>query len=255
MRSRNVLRLGGLLALSAATLGIAAPVAAADTNQHGFHARLRLQSSTPNTPTGVVLNLVRPNTPSGKPKTETVGVFTLPKGTRVSLRAVPPCMKDDRTLQAEGPFGCPQSFIGTGFFTLYSGFGPPLDPIDFDQHWYYAPHELVQLITAHRTTMPVLRVLRAKLRGRTVTAELKNLPPGWPPGTTSAPKETDLTIARFVGRHGAFVTTPRRCPRSGHWTSKVTLHYADHTTDTLRDRTPCRRPRHRHHRDHRHRKT
>ncbi len=228
-----------LLLVAVTVVGVWATAARADTNRNGFRARLRLTSSAPNTPTGAILNLTRPTLRSGKPKTEAVGIFKLPRGTRVNLHAVPPCTKDDTTLQAEGPFACPQSFLGTGYVTLYSGFGPPVDPIALDQQWYYAPSQLVQLVTLHGTKMPVLRVLRVNIKGATFTAELKNLPPGWPPGTTMAPKETDLKINNYVGAHGAFLTTPRRCPRSGSWTTTVRLHYSDHTTDKLSDRTPC----------------
>jgi len=239
MVKRDLLRLLLLVPVSL-LCGIGATAARADTNQSGFHARFRLRSSIPNTPTGVTLNLTRPDLPSGKPKTETVGVFKLPPGTKVNQAAVPPCTKDDNTLQIEGPAACPASFIGTGYVTLYSGFGPPIDPIPLDQQWYYAPGQLVQLVTYHGTKMPVLKVLRVNIKGATFTAALNGLPPGWPPGTTMAPKETDLTIS-YTGPHGAFVTTPPTCPPSGKWITTVTLYYADHTTDTLSDATSCQR--------------
>jgi hypothetical protein len=210
--------------------GVSSTAASADTSHDGFHSKLRLSASAPNAPTGAVLNLVRPTLRSGKPKTEAVGVFKLPPGTKVNLNAVPPCTKDDTTLQIEGPLACPQSFLGTGYVTLYSGFGAPVDP-----------KQLVQLITLHGTRMPVLRVLRVNIKGATFTAELSNLPPGWPPGTTMAPKETDLKINSYVGSRGAFLTTPPKCPASRKWITTVTLHYSDHTTDRLSDSTPCKR--------------
>jgi hypothetical protein len=206
---------------------------------NGFQAKLRLTSSRPNTPTGAVLNLIRPDGPDGKPKTESVGVFQLPPGTKVSQTAVPACTKDDTTWQAEGPAACPQSFIGTGFVTLYTGLGPPVDPVNLDQQWYYAPGQLVQLVTAHGTTMPVLKVLRVDIKNATFTAQLNDLPPGYPPGTQASPKETDITINSYVGPHGAFLTTPPTCPRDGKWVTTVTLHYSDGSTDQVSDATPC----------------
>ena len=70
---------------------------------------------------------------------------------------------------------------------------------------------------------------------------LSNLPPGYPPGTTMAPKETDVRINRYVGPHGAFITTPPTCPPSRKWITTVALHYTDGTTDTVSDATPCHR--------------
>ena len=240
MPERKLVQLG-LLAAAIIAVGIDGAAASAATDQNGFHAELRMTSSVPNTPTGAILNLIRPNLPSGKPKTEAVGVFQLPQGSKVNLRAVPPCTKDDTTWQVEGPLACPNSFLGTGFVSLYSGFGPPVDPIDLDEQWYYAPSQIVALITAHGTKMPVLRVLHVNIKDATFTAELSNLPPGYPPGTTMAPKETDVRINRYVGPHGAFITTPPTCPPSRKWITTVALHYTDGTTDTVSDATPCHR--------------
>lgn len=223
-----------------------------------MQAKLRLTSSIPGTPTGGILNLTRPDGADGKPKTEAVGVFRLPPGTIVNRRAVPPCTKDDTTLQAEAYAACPDSHIGNGFASLYSGLGPPVDPFDVDQQWYYGPDQLLGLNSAHDRPVPVLKVSHVRIEGTNFIAPL-DLPPGYPPGTKTSPRETKVTIQPYIGPHGAFLTTPAVCPSSRKWITSVFLRYDDGSTDEVADATPCTRAkahhRHkrRHHRRHRHR--
>ena len=207
-------------------------------SSHRLIARLRLTSSRPNTATGAILDLIRPNGPGGKPKPEATGIFQLPKGTRISTTAVPACTKDDTTLQLEGESACPSSHVGEGLATLITGVGPPVDPLTIDDHWYYAPGQIVALYTYHGTTEPVLKVGRVRIRGATFIAPL-DLPPGYPPGTKTVPKESDVTLDRYVGPRGSFITTPATCPASGRWVSRVTLIYDDHTTDSATDSMRC----------------
>ncbi|HEX8742014.1 MAG TPA: hypothetical protein VF712_02665 [Thermoleophilaceae bacterium] len=224
-------------------LALAAPCTAAAYDAE-FEATLRLTSSKPSGPTGALLNLTRPDEPNGKPKAETVGVFELPKGTRISHSAVPPCELDDLTLQVQGTAACPASYIGAGSATLVTGLGSPVDPYTINQHWYYAPGELVVLYTNNSGDSPVLKVGRVKIEDATFTAPL-DLPPGYPPGSKTVPKETDVAIDRFVGPRGAFITTPRKCPRSGRWVTTVRLTYDDGSTDQVSDAMACRKPRRR----------
>jgi hypothetical protein len=236
------LRRGASLAAAVAALAgaLAAPMTAGAAESH-MQVQLRLTSPKPNTPTGAVLNLTRPDEADGKPKTETRGVFRLPAGTVINQDAVPPCTKDDLTWQVEGTAACPDSYLGNGYVTLVSGLGPPVDPFDVDQHWYYAPGELVALYTKHGTTYPILEVGHAQIDGATISADL-DLPPGYPPGTKTSPKDTDLTIQPYVGPRGTFITTPPTCPSSGKWITTVTLSYEDGTDETVSDAMPCERP-------------
>lgn len=235
MRSRTRRRLvaGAAMVVVALTT---APTASAGSQ---IQAKLRLTSSYPSTPTGVVLSLDRPDGPDGKPKTEAIGVFQLPPGTTVNQNAVPPCTNDDVTWQLEGQSACPSSFIGTGFATLFTGLGAPVDPFTVDEHWYYAPGQIVSLYTNHGQDYPVLQVGRVEIRDASFVAPL-DLPPGYPPGTKWAPGHTEVTLNRFVGPHGAFITTPHTCPH-GKWITTVFLTYGDGSTDTVRDETPCHR--------------
>ena len=240
MRIRALIPVLSLAALFVATSGTASAFDAR------IQAKLRLTSSSPNSPAGATLNLNRPDLPNGKPKTEAVGVFKLPKGTKISHTAVPPCKLSDLMLQVQGTAGCPASYLGAGSATLVTGLGSPIDPYTIHEHWYYAPGELVVLYTNNSGDSPVLKVGRVKIKGATFIAPL-DLPPGYPPGSKTSPKETDVALDRYVGPRGAFITTPRSCPRSRNWITTVFLTYDDHTTDRVTDATRCtRRVRHQH---------
>jgi hypothetical protein len=180
---------------------------------------------------------VRPAEENGKPKTETMGVFTLPAGTRIDQTVVPPCVKDDVTLRVEGHSACPESHIGNGFASVHSGLGPPVDPFMVDQQWYFAPGEFVALYTKQGTRSPIISIGRVQIRGTSFVAPL-DLPPGYPPGTKSAPGETRLSLG-YVGRKGSLFTTPPTCPADGKWISTVELTYEDGSKDVVRDATPC----------------
>jgi hypothetical protein len=58
---------------------------------------------------------------------------------------------------------------------------------------------------------------------------------------------SSMTMKRYVRtvrgvRHG-YMTTPHRCPRSGHWDTRVKLWWRDGTVDTLVTSQRCRRRR------------
>src|SRR5437763_15536441 len=114
------------MAVLAAGLAASSPASAADTS--GFQAKLRLTSSQPSTPSGAILILIRPDLPSGKAKSEAVGVFQLLEGTKISSTDVLACTKDDTSWQIEGPFACPDSLIGAGVARIDTAVGPRDEP-------------------------------------------------------------------------------------------------------------------------------
>jgi hypothetical protein len=228
------------IAITAALALLAIAPAGARAADSQIQAKLRLTSSRPNTPTGVVLDLVRPDERDGKPKTEAVGIFQLPAGTVIDDDAVPACTKDDATWQVEGPSACPSSYIGDGFATLYTGFGAPADPVAIDEQWYYAPGQIVALYTLHGQRSPVVKMGHVQIRGASFVAPL-DLPPGYPPGSKTSPKETEVTLNGYVSPRGSFITTPPTCPASGKWTTTVRLEYEDGSVDNVTDATPCER--------------
>lgn len=207
-----------------------------------FVAHLKLTSHRPSSPTGASLHLIWPSAPGGKPKPEAKGVFKLPRGTVIDERAVPSCTASDATLQAMGGDACPaNTFLGPGAASVITGFGPPLDPLYLDDRWYHEEGEIVAVFTKHGTSGPVVKVNRVEIRGpRTFVARL-SLPPGYPPGTTVAPKTTDQVIKKIVGPNGSFITTPPTCPASGTWVSRATSTYDDGSSDTATTRMRCER--------------
>ena len=204
-------------------------------------ADLKLTAHRPNQPTGGTLHLVWPDGEDGKPKAERVGVFRLPAGTRVNQSAIPVCTASDAELRALGGSACPEgSALGPGRVTFVSGIGSPLDPVTLDNDWYHAPGQLVGLFHPRGSSMPIIAVNRVDIQGSTFIAR-PALPPGYPPGTKSAPKQSDQEIYGLTTTRGAFLTTPPRCPRNGKWVARSKVIYDDGSVDRATSVTRCKR--------------
>ena len=209
-----------------------------------FVARLQLTSHRPNRPTGATLHIVWPSDgPGGKPKPE-AKESSLPAGTKVNEKAVPTCTASDTQLKAEGSAACSSAtYLGPGMATVITGLGPPVDPFGLDDRWFHAPGAIVAVFTARGAPGPTLTVNRVEIKGATFIARL-SLPPGYPPGTKTVPKQSDQIIDRRVSSAGAFITTPPSCPKDGKWISRATSTYDDGSTDTATNVTPCKHRRH-----------
>jgi hypothetical protein len=246
----------------AITTGIATAVAAciaaggAAAAEHTI-ADIGLTSHKPGTPTGGTLHLVWPSAhPGGKPKPETKGVFQLPAGTKIDEGAVPACTASDTELKTLGGAACPPgSDVGPGRVSFITGVGAPLDPFLLDNEWYHGPGQIIGLFHPHGQSAPTLAVNRVRIEGASFVAT-PALPPGYPPGEKTAPKQSDQTIHKLVSGGRAFLTTPPTCPRSGRWISHSTVTYEDGSVETAASATPCERPaakRKHHHKHRRHR--
>src|SRR5918998_1044805 len=134
------MRLAALGVVLATVGGLQAAGAAASER---LVADLKLTSHRPNQPTGGTLHLVWPKGEDGKPKTQRVGVFRLPAGTRVNESAIPACTATD-----------------------------------------------AELFHPQGSDTPVIAVNRVDIKGSAFVAR-PALPPGWPPGTKTAPKQSD----------------------------------------------------------------
>jgi hypothetical protein len=208
----------------------------------GLVSDLQLTSHVVGTPSGGTLHLVWPDGPDGKPKPEAKGVFQFPAGTIINEQAVPVCNASDTELQLEGRAACPDgSALGPGDLALITGVGAPVDPLRLDDFWFHGPGQLVGLISPQGSQYPVLAVNRVQIQGATLIAQ-PSLPPGYPPGTKTAPKESNQRIDRLVSSAGAFITTPPTCPSSGAWISHTTITYDDGSTDSATSATPCTGP-------------
>jgi hypothetical protein len=81
-------------------------------------------------------------------------------------------------------------------------------------------------------------VNRVEIRGASFIAR-PSLPPGFPPGSKTAPKESHQEIYGLSSRKGAFITTPPTCPRSGRWIARSMVIYDDGTVQRATSATRC----------------
>ncbi len=228
--------------LAVLVAAVAAPVGEASASSK-LIADLQLNSPDPGTPTGATLHLVWPSDgPGGKPKPEVKGVFELPAGTEINENAVPACTASDTELEVEGGAACPSgSGIGPGEISLLTGLGPPVDPVFLDDQWFHGPGQIFALITPRGLPRPILAVNRVQIQGASFVAA-PSLPPGYPPGTKTVPKQSDQTIDKRVSAAGAFITTPPTCPAGGRWIAHATVTYDDGSVDRATSATRCNRP-------------
>jgi hypothetical protein len=87
---------------------------------------------------------------------------------------------------------------------------------------------------------PLRFIAHGKREGRTSTVEVPATPGGPPEGRNALRRIHNVFPARSVGRR-AYMRTPRRCPKSGHWTFKARLTFADGGVERNVHRMPCRR--------------
>jgi hypothetical protein len=240
MPTPNQLPRALVLAALATTIAVLAPNVAEARAPEKLVADLQLTSHTPGTPTGVTLHLVWPsNGPDGKPKAEVKGVFNLPDGTQIDESAVPTCTAGDQQLEVEGDAACPPgSHVGPGQVSLLTGVGAPVDPLVLDNQWYHGPSQIFALFTPHGLPRPIVTVNRVEIVGSSFVAQ-PALPPGYPPGSKTVPKQSDQEVHEIVNNGHSFVTTPPTCPASGKWVSHSEVTYDDGSVDTATSETPC----------------
>jgi hypothetical protein len=202
-----------------------------------------LTSHEPGTSTGAVLHLVYPDDgPGGKPKPVSGGVYEFPSGTRFDGSALPVCSASDQDFQVQGFGACaPDTALGGGGLTVDTGFGPPIDPMALDDRYFHGPGELVTVFTPHDADRPVMQVNRLKIQGSTII-DHPSLPPGYPPGTKTVAKQVDQHIDSVSRAGRAFMTTPRTCPPTREWISRLTIVYEDGSVDSATSATSCRGP-------------
>lgn len=189
-----------------------------------------------------------PRNPGAKPPAVRKIFTVLQRGTRIDTSVPARCSVSDAQLMAQGAAACPKaSRVGGGVITLATGFPAP-KTITADVTLINNTRQLIFVAQIRGT--PVRQVIRAPVRGRTITT---NVPfqPGSPPDG-SALKTVNLGIRAISkpGRHGrrAYIRTPAVCPRDRRWVNRGTFTYADGVSQTVRSASPCTRARrHRHH--------
>ena len=216
----------------------ACPAAFAQTADRQ-EVKARFTTTRPNAPTGDTFSLTvkDPSDPNAKPPRVTRVVEIAPKGSPTDPSALQHCGASDPELMAQGPAACPaESLDATGFAEFVSGFGPPADPFVLDLQDFYNGHGLSVVATPRGSSGPHL-VSHTEFKGpggiKAVT-EFSEMP-GGPPDGESVLRHTELKAPV----HGNFFKTPPRCPRSGHWTFRVRVTYADGVTQESRSHSTC----------------
>lgn len=236
MHARSVVFVATSIALA---LGAGAASAGAKPR---LVADLQLTAHKSGQPSGATLHLVWPDAgKTRKPKPEKLGVFHLPAGTRINESAIPTCTASDTELKARGGAACPPgSALGPGRVDFVTGIGNPVDPFAMDNHWYHGPKQIIGLFHVPGTSHPTIAVNRVEIRGSSFIAR-PALPPGYPPGEKTVPKESYQRIHRLVTAKGAFITTPPKCPRSRRWISRSAVTYDDGSVQRATSVTRCKR--------------
>jgi hypothetical protein len=236
-------RLGAVPRASLLALVVVAVVAPAALAAVGLGRvttlRTRFSTQHADSPSGLFLRTTGQPPDAGTTEAPAVRqTLTLPHGTRLRLGDLPQCRASQALIASEGAEGaCPvRSRVGSG------GADGVLNgaPVRFDIGIYAVRGRLV--FAAERGGTPLKQSFDGVARGTRLVLTVPTL------GGQIAPTGFDARIPPQPGRT-AWLLTPRRCPRSGHWTVVGRFQgvsSADATArpvtqaQTLADRTPCR---------------
>jgi hypothetical protein len=229
--------------LVVATAGAAGQGAMSETGSYQ-EARHPFTSKKPGSPSGLIFSVdyVNPSDPQAKPPAVRRVVTTLARGAAYDPAALPPCTASDLELTLIGPSACVAgSRVGGGEATVDTGLPGPLRIARAHIDLFINGNQLIYVNTVTGTS--VRTVIRAKVERRSLITEAPFLP-GTPP-EGGALDIVNVLQRRLVTGSGAerraFITTPPRCPASGHWTNKVAFTYSNGTTQTVASPSPCRK--------------
>lgn len=228
-----------LLGVLAATCVVAVPAQSAVS---GFAAlRLTFSTTAPGASTGIRVD-VRLGDPVGtdhKPLQLTAARIHLPNGTVINTSSRTQCTASDAELQVAGTLACPSdSQVGTGSLQADTGFGAPVDPLTGDDTVFNGKNELIEVVTPQGAPAPAAGVDHLTISGSTLTAH-PPATPGGPPDNSTNIKRITFTVPPHGSGHGAYITTPPRCPASGHWRTVATFTFSDGTKNVVTADTPC----------------
>jgi hypothetical protein len=226
-----------------ATAAIAASPAHAESGRLADFT-MRLSSKKPGTPTGfhTQFRLRQEGHPDAKPSPIRSATIRLPKGLRFDSGAVPQCKASDAELHVLGTGACPaDSQLTVGPFTAMTGFGPPIDPVEGDDHVFNGPDQIIEVITAPGTPFSP-GFDRLTISGSTLTAHPPKTPGGPPDGETAV-RSSDFAVPVRTAAGRSLVTTPPKCPKKRRWMTSATFRFANGDSDTVLSATPCKRRR------------
>jgi hypothetical protein len=227
-------------AFLAALAGGAAPAAAESGRM--VDSSLGLTTRAPSSPSGLALHAFfrKADDPNAKPPPLRSAVVHAPTGLRFDTRTVEECTASDDQLRALGSNACPaKTRLTVGSFSAITGFGPPADPFEGDDHVFNGPNQLVEVITFKGSSAsPAFD--RLTISGSTLTAH-PPMAPGGPPDGEVAVRSLDFRIPVRGAGGRSLITTPPDCPADGQWTTTATFRFGDGSSDSVTSRTPCDR--------------
>ena len=212
-------------------------------------------STTPGTVTGrhARTDIVNPSDPSAKPPAVRHITVRFARGTRIDTGAIPGCTASDAQIMGEGRAACPGgSILGVGEFDLDTGVIGPMRFQRYDFTTINAPGQLILLGTSRDQAHYNIDV-RGQIHGNVLDVSVPPLPGGPPDGGADTGEILNIASRSRVvnGVRRNYMTTPRTCPRSRHWTNTVTFTFSDGVVQSFRANTPCKPKRkHRRHRHH-----
>jgi hypothetical protein len=190
-----------------------------------------------------VFDYVNPEDPAAKPPAVRRVITVLPRGARYDTSAPGLCTASDAELMAQGSAACPpDSAIGGGVVTVDTGGPGPARFVTADVEFFNNADQFIYLNTIRGGGART--VIRADVtRRKTITVVDPPLP-GTPPDG-GAIDEVDVGVSgvstlRDGVRHN-YITTPRRCPERGYWTTAVRFVYADGVAQTAKNKVRCER--------------
>ena len=236
MGTRSWLARIGLVVTCAAAMAPAGSSASASTTPATSTLGLVYGARAPGATTSMRIQIVyrKPSDPNGKPSPIRHLLIQAPTGTTFNLHRVQPCMATDTELETVGRAACPaHSRIGAGTIMVDTGLGPPVDPFQGDVVIYNDGQGWIETVTDHGTSYPVVAVDRVTIHGDELTAS-PPFEPGAPPDG-SAVRRIDFGFPAATG----YITTPPHCAPDRAWTTHARFGFADGTTQTATNTTPC----------------
>jgi hypothetical protein len=232
-------RTGVVLAVTVAAAAVAAPGANAGVRVD-YQQMFTTQVPGKSTGTDTRLFYKNPNDPKAKPIPVRREEFTFPAGTTYNEAVVPDCKASDAEIRLFGKAACPAAshIGGSEGDTTMSGFGPGEDPLDMDA-WDNAG-ELVVFGRSH--DFPAIgAVARGHRKGQTMIVDVPGGPGGPPDGESALRRIHHIFPARSAGKR-ALMRTPRKCPKSRHWTFSAKFTFSDGAVEREVYRMRCKRP-------------
>jgi hypothetical protein len=217
----------------------------------GPHVTVDITATTkrPNTSTGLNWRATfrNPENPNADPPALRRIVIVGPRGIRSDTSVTAQCDASDQELRQRGEAACPSaSGIGWGKATARI-LGGAVN--EFDTTVFNADHAQIELVKFMGRGGGVRR---GTIHRRTIDAQVPTcLMGGQPPAGCAFDEVVVLSnelhqraISVGTGRHRRnLLTTPRSCPRSGRWRTRVRFYFADGSIDRVVTKQPCTRAR------------